>query len=110
MVELCLGDNSWPDGLQTGTEKMRKGEIAKIRMKKKHGFGRALRVEELRFPQKYSEGEARERLLKETLIYEVELVDYQERQDIEGNGMFYKYYETKAHKNEWETPADRDEI
>ena len=42
-VEIALGDNSWPDGLQTGCEKMRKGEVAKIRIKKKHGFGRPLR-------------------------------------------------------------------
>jgi FKBP-type peptidyl-prolyl cis-trans isomerase 2 len=52
-VELCLGDNSWPDGLQTGVEKMRKGEKSKIRMKKIHGFGRPLRVDELRFPEGY---------------------------------------------------------
>jgi hypothetical protein len=49
-------------------------------------------------------------LISETIIYEVELVDFEERQDIEGNGIFYKYFETKPHKNEWETPADRDEI
>ena len=48
--ELCLGDHSTPDGLQTGVEKMRVGEISKIRIKKKHGFGRALKVEELNFP------------------------------------------------------------
>jgi hypothetical protein len=29
---------------------MRVGEISKIRIKKKHGFGRALKVEELKFP------------------------------------------------------------
>jgi FKBP-type peptidyl-prolyl cis-trans isomerase 2 len=73
-----LGDDSWPDGLQTGVEKMRKGEIAKIRIKKKHGFGRPLRVEKLRFPQGYDEegSEQRSRLLGETVIYEVELVDF----------------------------------
>jgi FKBP-type peptidyl-prolyl cis-trans isomerase 2 len=52
-IELSLGDNSFPDGLLTGVEKMRKGEIAKIRIKKLHGFGRPLRVEQLRFPQHY---------------------------------------------------------
>ena len=77
-MELCLGDNSWPDGLQTGAEKMRKGEISKIRMKKIHGFGRPLRVEELNFPKGFSEeGSAgRERLISETIIYEVEMVDF----------------------------------
>ena len=89
---------------------MRKGEVSKIRKKKIHGFGRPLRVDELKFPTNYTEGEGRQRLISETIIYEVELVDFEERQDIEGNGIFYKYFETKPHKNEWETPADRDEI
>lgn len=80
-VELSLGDNSWPDGVQTGVEKMRKGEGAKIRIKRKHGFGRALRVDELKFPKGYDQegSEGRNRLITETIVYEVELVDYVER-------------------------------
>lgn len=111
-VELSLGDNSWPDGVQTGVEKMRKGEVAKIRIKRKHGFGRPLRVEELTFPKGYDqEGSAgRYRLISETIVYEVELVDFVERQDIEMNGLFLKLYVNKADKNEWETPSDRDEF
>jgi hypothetical protein len=107
-----LGDNSWPDGLQTGVEKMRRGEKAKIRIKKKHGFGRPLRQDELNFPKDYDvEGsENKERLTSEQIIYEVELVDYIERFDIEGNGDFLKYYDVRAEKNEWETPTDMDEV
>ena len=107
-VELNLGDNSWPDGLQTGVEKMRKGEKAKIRIKKKHGFGRPLRQDELKFPPNYDEegSENKKRLTSEQIIYEVELVDYVERFDIEGNGDFLKYYNIRADKNEWETPTD----
>ena len=43
LVSLCLGDTSWPDGVSTGIEKMRKGEISKIRIGKIHGFGRPLK-------------------------------------------------------------------
>ena len=38
---------------------MRKGEISKIRIKKIHGFGRPLRVDELNFPANYTEGDGR---------------------------------------------------
>ena len=109
-VELCLGDDSWPDGLQTGVEKMRIGEVAKIRIKKKHGFGRPLRVDELRFPKGYDEGENRGRLTGETIIYEVELIKAIERKDVEGDRNLFKYYERRPEKSEWETPTDRDEI
>ena len=110
-VELSLGDDSWPDGLQTGTEQMRKGEIAKIRIKKKHGFGRPLRVETLKFPAGYAEeGDKRNRLLKETIIYEVELVDLEVRFDIDANGMLLKHVSQAAEKHEWEMPAEADEI
>jgi hypothetical protein len=110
-IELALGDHSSPDGLQTGVEKMRKGEISKIRIKRKHGFGRPLRVEELNFPEGYTEeGPKRTRLTTETIIYEVELVDFIVRNDIEANGIFLKYPDHPAEKNEWETPKDRDEI
>lgn len=109
-VELNIGDNSWPDGVQTGVEKMRKGEISKIRIKPKHGFGRPLRVEELNFPKGWEEGEKRKRLTGETIIYEVELVDYVRRQDLEANGNFLKYLDEPAESHEWETPKDQDEI
>lgn len=111
VVELCLGDNSWPDGLQTGTEKMRKGEISKIRIKSKHGFGRPLKRDELKFPVGYdSEGPKQQRLLSETIIYEVELVDYEERVDLDANGVWLKNLDVPAEKHEWETPKDQDEI
>ena len=109
-AELCLGDDSWPHGVQTGVEQMRVGEVAKIRIKKKHGFGRALKVDELKFPQGWSEGAGRERLVNEQIIYEVELIRIEVRQDIEANGIFYKWVEKPTEKHEWETPKDQDEI
>ena len=86
---------------------MRKGEIAKIRIKKKHGFGRPLRVETLNFPDGYKEeGDKRNRLLKETIIYEVELIDFEVRFDIDANGMLLKHILEPAEKHEWEMPTD----
>ena len=107
-AELCLGDNTWPDGLQTGVEKMRKGETAKIYIKKIHGFGRPLKVEILNFPKDYQDGPNRERIIKEQIIYEVELLDFQVREDVEANGIFLKYPEIDEEGHEWETPKNED--
>ena len=49
-------------------------------------------------------------ILNEKIIYEVELIDYIERLDIEGDGSLMKYYIVKPEKNEWESPQDMDEI
>lgn len=109
-TQLCLGDNTWPDGLQTGAEKMRVGEVAKIYIKKKHGFGRPLRVDELNFPKGYEDGAGRERLINEQIIYEVELVQVEVRQDLEANGIFLKYVKEPCEKHEWEAPTFNDFI
>jgi hypothetical protein len=37
-------------------------------------------------------------------------VDFVARFDIEGNGLFLKYYDVRPDKNEWETPTDQDEV
>jgi FKBP-type peptidyl-prolyl cis-trans isomerase len=42
-IKISLGDIAWPEGLWKGIERMRKNEVAKIRIKKKkYGFGRKL--------------------------------------------------------------------
>ena len=53
-VELYIGDISWPEGLWQGMKWMRKNERAKIRIQKKHGFGRPGEVDKLRFPRGFS--------------------------------------------------------
>lgn len=108
---MALGDVGLPEGLWLGIEKMRKNEKAKIKIMKKHGFGRKEQREKLRFPEGYQEeGEARTRLLKKGIIYEVTLVDWIERIDIEADGLFLKQFITKPETKHWEKPADRDEI
>lgn len=89
-VELWLGDISWPEGIWRGLCDMRKGEHSKIRIKKKFAFGRPGEVDKLRFPLGYSLSEAdaerRQKLLSKAVIYEVTLLDWEERVDIEANG------------------------
>jgi hypothetical protein len=40
----------------------------------------------------------------------VELLDFEERADVEANGIFFKYWIKKPHKNEFEHPSDKDEV
>lgn len=90
-IPFVLGDSSWPEGLWNGIEHMRKNEKAKIKIQKKHAFGRKENAEKLRFPTGYEvEGEKRERLLKKGVIYEVKLIDWIERVDLESDGNFLK--------------------
>jgi hypothetical protein len=77
---------------------MRKNEKAKIRIKKKkYAFGRKENVDKLKFPQGYepsadgSEGSGQyKRLRSKGVIYEVKLLDWIDRMDIDGNGNFLK--------------------
>lgn len=102
-MTISLGDIRWPEGLWKGIMQMRKNETAKIRIKKKkYGYGRKLKTEELSFPAGYEvpketespEGQAqverRKRLMTKGIIYEVKLLDWIERVDIEGDGNFIK--------------------
>ena len=48
--------------------------------------------------------------MKKGIIYEVKLVDWIERIDIEADGNFIKEYIYKPDRSEWEKPKDIDEI
>ena len=68
---------------------------------------RLYRESKLRAKDYDEEGsENNKRLKSEQIIYEVELVDFVARFDIEGNGDFLKYFDVRPDKNEWETPTD----
>lgn len=114
-VELFIGDISWPEGLWKGMQNMRKQERAKIRIKKKHGFGRIGEIDKLRFPKGYSmseeDSERRAKLTSKAVIYDVTMVDWIERMDMEANGLMYKEIITKASKKEYELPNEEfDEV
>ena len=49
-VDIYLGDIHSIEGLWRGIQEMRKGETAKIRIKKKYAFGRPGEVDKLSFP------------------------------------------------------------
>lgn len=48
--------------------------------------------------------------MKKGIIYEVKLVDWVERIDIEANGNLLKTYIKKPETKEWEHPNERDEV
>merc|ERR1712060_450467 len=85
-VELFIGDISWPEGLWKGMQHMRKGERAKIRIAKKHGFGRTGEIEVLRFPKGFStseeDAERRAKLTSKGVIYDCTMIDWIERMDM----------------------------
>jgi hypothetical protein len=95
---------------------MRKGEKAKIRIKKKHGFGRARRLDVLNFPKGFEENKdgspnpKREKLMSKAIIYEVELLDFVERTDVEGDGQLIKVTEQKPNKNFRTRPEGIDQV
>mmetsp|Transcript_40013 Transcript_40013/g.52390 ORF Transcript_40013/g.52390 Transcript_40013/m.52390 type:complete len:116 (+) Transcript_40013:457-804(+) len=94
---------------------MRRNERAKIRVQKKHAFGRCGEVDKLRFPKGYSESEQdaerRAKLTSKAVIYEVTLLDWVERFDMEANGLMWKQMRVKPPKKEYELPnEDFDEV
>lgn len=95
-----------------GIEEMRKNEKAKIKIQKKYGYGRKGDRSKLRYPIGYEDENSEERKKLETkgIIYEVKLLDWIERIDIEADGNFIKTILTLADKKEWEKPTERDEI
>jgi hypothetical protein len=50
-VDIILNDKQWPEGLRMAMGKMRKGEIAKIKIKKSYGFATTIDPEKLRVPK-----------------------------------------------------------
>ena len=115
-VDICLGDISWPEGMWRGIQNMRKGEKAKVRIQKKFAYGRPGEVDKLRFPRGYSleekDQERRTKLTSKAVIYELTLVDWIERTDMEANGLMYKQWINKQSlKKEHELPNEQyDEV
>ena len=69
----------------------------------------------MRFPPGFSleeqDAECRAKITSKAVIYEVTLLDYTERMDMEANTMFYKQSLNKAKKSEFEMPnGELDEI
>jgi hypothetical protein len=89
-LDFYLGDLAQIEGLWRGISNMRVGEKAKLKIKRKYAFGRPGEVDKLRFPAAYSAGERREKLVSKNVIYEVELLQFIPRTDIDHNGSIFK--------------------
>ena len=85
--------------------KMRKGEKAKIKMKKSYAFGTNLDPDLLRIPKGWEEGDKLKRLQTKGVIYELELVDWDIRDDITNDGQLVKIVHTRS-KASMEKPME----
>lgn len=111
-VEIVMGDISVPEGLWKGLEKMRKNEIAKVKIQKKYSFGRKELREKLVFPEGFGQDnpENHEKITTKGVIYEVELLDWTERIDVNGDSVFIKQIISKCEKKTFLKPKDIDEV
>ena len=75
-IGMNLNDKSWPEGLRMAIGKMRKGERAKIKIKKAYGFANTLDPELLRVPESIDTDELKEKLKTKGIIYEVHLKNW----------------------------------
>lgn len=95
-VEVILNDKQWPEGLRMGIGKMRKGEIAKIKIKKSYHFSTTIDPEKLRIPKGWEEGDKLKRLQTKGIIYEIELIDWKIRDDITNDGQLVKFVQKRS--------------
>lgn len=109
IVDIILNSKQWPEGLRMAIGKMRKGEKAKIKMKKSYAFGTNLDPDLLRIPKGWEEGDKLKRLQTKGVIYELELVDWDIRDDITNDGQLVKIVYTRS-KASMEKPNGIDEV
>lgn len=109
VVNIVLNDKQWPEGLRMAIGKMRKGEKAKIKMRKSYAFGTTLDPEKLRIPKGWEEGENLKRLQTKGVIYEVELLDWDIRDDITNDGQLVKIVHKRS-KAPMDKPNGIDEV
>lgn len=109
VVEIVLNDKKWPEGLRMAIGKMRKNEKAKIKIKKSYGFGTTLDPELLKVPETCKDGEMNTRLKTKNIIYELELLDWDIRDDITNDGKLVKIV-TKRSKSNMDKPNGIDEV
>jgi hypothetical protein len=109
VVDVILNDKQWPEGLRIGIGKMRKAEKSKVKMRKSYGFGSTLDPELLRIPKSCEEGEMLERLKTKGIIYEVELIDWEIRDDVSNDGNLVKFVKKRS-KEPMDKPNGIDEV
>ncbi len=95
-MEITLGDERVPYGLWKSIEHMRKGERSLIMVKPKWGYARPEGQGILQYPQGWDTKEGRTMLQKRRIYYEVKLVDWEVRHDLDGDGMIIKTIHNKG--------------
>jgi len=89
-ISLTLGDDRLPYGLWKSIEHMRKGEKARIMVKPKWGYNSDENRDIVFFPRGWTEGEKKKMLMSRRVFFEVKLVDWIVRHDINGDGLLVK--------------------
>tara|TARA_B110000305_G_C19177096_1_gene510167 strand:+ start:467 stop:763 length:297 start_codon:yes stop_codon:yes gene_type:complete len=79
-----------PEGLWKSIEHMRKGEKARIMIKPKYGYNNPANREKVVLPKGWEEPEKLKFLIKKRVFFEVKLLDWIVRHDINGDGLLIK--------------------
>ena len=87
---MNLGDEAIPYGLWKSIELMRRGEKSLIMVKPKWGYGKPEVQGLLTYPQGWDTPEKRETLAKRRTFFEVTLLDWSVKHDLDGDRMIIK--------------------
>lgn len=89
-IQLTLGDDRLPYGLWKAIEHMRKGEKARVMIKPKWGYNCEKNRDIVFFPRGWTDGEKKKMLQTRRVFFEVKLIDWIVRHDINGDGLLVK--------------------
>jgi hypothetical protein len=107
-MKFTLGDERVPYGLWKGIEHMRRNEKALIMIKPKWGYAREEGQGVLVYPEGWQIEEKIEILKKRRIYYEVKLLDWAVKHDLDGDGLIIKTIWNKGVG--YDRPFDFDEI
>ena len=89
-IKLTIGDERLPHGLWRSLEHMRKGERARIMIKPKFGYAYEKCKDIMFFPRGWTEESKKEQLCSRRVFFEVKMIDWVVRHDLNADGLFIK--------------------
>ena len=107
-ISVTLGDEGLPYGLWKSIELMRREERSLIMIKPKWAYGRPESQGFLRYPTGWDHLEGRETIGKRRVYFEVKLLDWCVKHDLDGDGSIIKSIFTKGIG--YDRPYDYDEF
>ena len=107
-IQIAIGGTSIPYGLWKSIEHMRKGEKSKVMIKPKWAFRHKETRDLLRIPAGWNTEEKTNILRKRRVYYEVKLLDWVVRHDLDADGMLMKTILKRG--TGYDRPFDFDEI